>query len=81
VLHLALLAPDIVQQIVDGQQPRTLSLAWLKNDLPPRDWQAQQSLFEAFDELACSSKSELGGNGKSKPKAGNPRRYRGAAVG
>lgn len=41
VLRLTLLAPDIVQAILDGQQPRTLELRSLLKPLPV-DWAAQR---------------------------------------
>jgi hypothetical protein len=41
VLRLTLLAPDIVEAIVDGRQPRTLELQSLLKPLPP-DWGAQR---------------------------------------
>lgn len=41
VLRLTLLAPDIVEAIMDGRQPRTLELQALLKPLPP-DWSAQR---------------------------------------
>ena len=41
VLRLTLLAPDIVEAIVDGRQPRTLELQSLLKPLPS-DWGAQR---------------------------------------
>ena len=41
VLRLTLLAPDIVEAILDGQQPRTLELQSLLKSLPA-DWDAQR---------------------------------------
>lgn len=52
VLRLTLLAPDIVEAIVDGRQPRHLSLQTLRgrNDLLPRNWAEQrQALGFAAD--------------------------------
>jgi hypothetical protein len=44
VLRLTLLAPDIVEAILDGRQPRHLNLQTLRGriDLLPRDWAEQR---------------------------------------
>ena len=49
LLRLALLSPDVVRGILDGHQPKTLSLIWLKNNLLPTDWDDQHELFDGFD--------------------------------
>ena len=49
LLRLTLLSPKLVRSILDGQQPKTLSLLWLKNNLPPSDWDEQHRLFDGFD--------------------------------
>ena len=49
LLRLTLLSPKLVRSILDGRQPKTLSLLWLKNHLPPSDWDEQHRLFEGFD--------------------------------
>ena len=49
LLRLTLLSPTLVRSILDGQQPKTLSLLWLKNNLPPSEWGEQHALFDAFD--------------------------------
>ena len=49
LLRLALLSPALVRSILDGHQPKTLSLLWLKNHLPPSDWDEQHQLFSRFD--------------------------------
>ncbi|MBR1216209.1 hypothetical protein [Bradyrhizobium sp. JYMT SZCCT0180] len=41
ILRLTLLAPDIIEAILDGRQPRTLELQSLLKPLPP-DWGAQR---------------------------------------
>jgi len=41
---LTLLAPDIVEAILDGQQPRTLELKSLLKPLPA-DWIAQRKII------------------------------------
>lgn len=49
LLRLALLSPAVVRSILDGHQPKTLSLIWLKNNLLPTDWDEQHVLFDEFD--------------------------------
>ncbi len=49
LLRLALLSPAVVRSIIDGHQPKTLSLIWLKNNLLPTDWGEQHVLFDEFD--------------------------------
>ena len=49
LLRLTLLSPKLVHSILDGQQPKTLSLLWLKNNLPPSGWDEQHALFDGFD--------------------------------
>ena len=49
LLRLTLLSPTLVRSILDGRQPKTLSLLWLKSNLPPSDWGEQHALFDAFD--------------------------------
>ena len=49
LLRLTLLSPTLVRSILDGRQPKTLSLLWLKNNLPPSDWDDQHRLFDGFD--------------------------------
>jgi hypothetical protein len=47
VLRLTLLAPDIVEAIVHGRQPRPLDLQTLRgrHDMLPRDWSQQRELL------------------------------------
>ena len=49
LLRLALLSPAVVRSILEGHQPKTLSLIWLKNNLLPPDWDEQHELFDGFD--------------------------------
>jgi hypothetical protein len=68
VLRLTMLAPDIVESILDGSQPRHLDLQTLRgrHDLLPRDWEQQREGFGiavrgpfhfgqdlSFDDTAC----------------------------
>jgi len=48
-MRLALLSPTVVRGILDGHQPKTLTLNWLKNNLLPPEWDAQHALFDEFD--------------------------------
>ena len=45
LLRLTLLSPANVGAILAGHQPKTLTLAWLKNHELPADWEAQGDLF------------------------------------
>ena len=49
LLRLTRLAPSVVQAILAGKQPRTLSLIWLKNHDVPWSWDEQEVLFGGFD--------------------------------
>jgi len=49
LLRLTLLSPRMVRAILDGEQPKTLSLLWLKNHAVPQDWEAQEALFDGYD--------------------------------
>ena len=49
LLRPALLSPAVVRSILDGHQPKTLSLIWLKNNLLPTGWDEQHTLFDEFD--------------------------------
>ena len=47
ILRMTTLAPDIIEAILDGQQPRHLNLQTLRgrHEPLPRDWQEQRKLF------------------------------------
>jgi len=47
VLRMTTLAPDIIEAVLDGQQPRHLNLQTLRgrHDPLPRDWEEQRKLF------------------------------------
>jgi len=48
MLRLALLAPDIVEQLMAGCQPRKLTLLWLmRNDIPAL-WTEQRRMLACF---------------------------------
>jgi hypothetical protein len=44
IYRLTLLAPDIVETILDGRQPRTLQLADMMDDMPV-EWERQRKQF------------------------------------
>jgi site-specific DNA recombinase len=48
LLPLAFLAPDLVAQILEGRQPRTLTLTALISEPLPLDWVGQRGRFAAF---------------------------------
>lgn len=48
LLRLAFLAPDLTAQILDGRQPRTLTLTALISEPLPLDWGHQRARFAAF---------------------------------
>ena len=49
LLRLGRLAPDIVEQIMMGRQPRRLTLRWLmRNDIPAL-WSDQRRMLERFE--------------------------------
>ena len=47
-LRLTLLAPDIIDQLMQGTQPRRMNLMWFLRHRFPVDWQAQRVLIENF---------------------------------
>lgn len=49
LLRLTLLSPQIVRALLDGRQPKTLTLRWLKNHELPADWEAQREVFGRLD--------------------------------
>ena len=49
LLRLTLLAPDIVEQLMAGQQPRRMSLIWFQRHPLPVDWAAQRGIVSGFE--------------------------------
>lgn len=49
LLRLTLLAPDIVYSLLDGLQPRRLTLIWFQRNPIPVCWQKQRQLIASFD--------------------------------
>jgi hypothetical protein len=52
LLRLTLLAPDIIERMMAGRQPRRLTLMWFQRNRLPVDWQAQRQLMASFEEDA-----------------------------
>ena len=49
LLRLTQLSPALVRDILNGHQPKTLSMRWLKTHELPWDWGDQQEFFGKFD--------------------------------
>ena len=47
ILRLSLLAPEIIEAIVDARIPRRLTLEFLLRRSIPRDWEEQRELVES----------------------------------
>ncbi|MFN4204662.1 MAG: site-specific recombinase resolvase [Tabrizicola sp.] len=52
LLRLTLLAPDIVEMLLAGRQPRRMSLIWFQRHPLPVDWVAQREIVRRFEEAA-----------------------------
>jgi hypothetical protein len=48
LLRLTLLAPDIIEMLMAGRQPRRLTLMWFQRHRLPVDWQAQRDIIGGF---------------------------------
>lgn len=49
LLRLTLLEPAIIQTILSGQQPKTMSLIWFQRHPLPVDWVEQRQVVDGFD--------------------------------
>ena len=49
LLRLTLLAPDIIEHLMAGRQPRRLTLMWFQRNPLPVDWQAQRDIITNFE--------------------------------
>lgn len=49
LLRLTQLSPALVRDILNGRQPKTLSMRWLKTNELPWDWDDQVQLLGQFD--------------------------------
>ncbi len=48
-MRLTLLAPDIIERLLAGRQPRRLTLIWFQRNPIPVDWQAQRQVIASFE--------------------------------
>ena len=49
LLRLTLLAPDLIEQLMAGRQPRRLTLMWFQRNRLPVEWQAQREIIASFE--------------------------------
>jgi hypothetical protein len=49
LLRLTLLAPEIIERLLAGRQPRRLTLIWFQRNPVSVDWQAQRQVIASFD--------------------------------
>ena len=50
VIKLSLLAPDLIEEILAGNQPRRLTLLYFQRNSLPVEWGEQRELFARFRE-------------------------------
>ena len=50
LMRLTLLAPDIIEMLMSGQQPRRMSLIWFQRNPLPVDWSKQRQIVQSFEE-------------------------------
>ena len=50
LMRLTLLAPDIIEQLLAGRQPRNMTLWWFQHNSLPVDWQEQRQIVARFEE-------------------------------
>jgi len=49
LLRLTLLAPDIIEKMMIGKQPRRLTLMWFQRNRLPVGWQVQREIMGTFE--------------------------------
>jgi hypothetical protein len=49
LLRLTLLAPDIIEQLMAGRQPRRLTLMWFQRHRLPVEWRDQRDIIASFE--------------------------------
>ncbi|UZR28044.1 site-specific recombinase resolvase [Methylococcus mesophilus] len=49
LLRLTLLAPDLIERLMAGRQPRPLTLMWFQRHPLPVDWAEQRDLMVSFE--------------------------------
>lgn len=42
-------APDILEMLMAGQQPRRMNLIWFQRNPLPVDWEAQRQIVKRFE--------------------------------
>jgi len=52
LMRLTLLAPDILELLMAGRQPRRMNLIWFQRNPLPADWEAQRQIVKRFEEDA-----------------------------
>ena len=52
LMRLTLLAPDIIEMLMSGQQPRRMSLIWFQRNPLPVEWSKQRQIVQSFEEDA-----------------------------
>lgn len=52
LMRLTLLAPDIIEKLMMGRQPRRMNLIWFRSNSLPVDWSAQRKIVQRFEEDA-----------------------------
>ena len=52
LMRLTLLAPDIIEKLMMGSQPRRMNLIWFRSNSLPVDWSAQRKMVQRFEEDA-----------------------------
>ena len=52
LMRLTLLAPDIIEMLMSGQQPRRMSLIWFQRNPLPVDWSKQRQIVQSLEEDA-----------------------------
>ena len=52
LMRLTLLAPDIIEKLMMGSQPRRMNLIWFRSNSLPVDWSEQRKIVQRFEEDA-----------------------------
>jgi hypothetical protein len=50
LMRLTLLAPDIIERLMAGRQPRRMNLIWFQRNPLPVDWDEQRKIVQRFEE-------------------------------
>ena len=49
LMRLSLLAPDIIELLMTGGQPRRMNLIWFQRNPVPADWETQRKIVKRFE--------------------------------